>query len=79
MCTAVLIDIHIATPLPHFGYLSAKIDDISLCSLYLEEIRGLPEAHLPAADHVDGVLECFVLGELRAVDRDSLVLQTRLA
>jgi len=80
MCTAVLIDIHIANPPPPpFGHYSSKIDDISFCSLYLEEIRGLPEAHLPAADHVNGVLEGLVLGELRAIDRDSLVFQARLA
>ena len=30
----------------------------------LEEVRGLPEAHLPAADHLDGVLERLVLREL---------------
>ena len=43
----------------------------------LEEVRGLPEAHLPAADHLDGVLERLVLRELRTVDRDPLVLKPR--
>ena len=43
----------------------------------LEEVGGLPEAHLPAADHLDGVLERLVLRQLRTVDRDPLVLETR--
>ena len=44
---------------------------------HLEEVGGLPEPHLPAADHLDGVLECLVLGKLRTVDRDPLVLKPR--
>ena len=44
---------------------------------HLEEVRGLPEAHLPAADHLDGVLEGLVLRKLRAVDRDPLVLDAQ--
>ena len=40
----------------------------------LEEVGGLPEAHLPAADHLDGVLEGLVLGQLGPVDRDPLEL-----
>ena len=43
----------------------------------LKEVGGLPEAHLPAADHLDGVLERLVLRELRTVDRDPLVLKPR--
>ena len=43
----------------------------------LEEVGGLPEAHLPAADHLDGVLERLVLRQLRTGDRDPLVLETR--
>lgn len=43
----------------------------------LEKVGGLPEAHLPAADHLDGVLERLVLRELRTVDRDPLVLKPR--
>ena len=44
---------------------------------HLEEVCGLPEAHLPAADHLDGVLERLVLRQLRTVDRDPLVLKPR--
>ena len=44
---------------------------------HLEEVGGLPEPHLPAADHFDGVLERLVLGKLRTVDRDPLVLKPR--
>ena len=44
---------------------------------HLEEVGGLPEPHLPAADHLDGVLEGLVLRELRAVDRDPLVLDAQ--
>ena len=43
---------------------------------HLEEVGGLPEAHLPAADHLDGVLEGLVLRKLRAVDRDPLILDS---
>ena len=31
---------------------------------HLEEVGGLSEAHLPAADHLDGVLEGLVLRKL---------------
>ena len=44
---------------------------------HLEEVGGLPEPHLPAADHLDGVLESFILGKLGTVDRDPLVLKPR--
>ena len=44
---------------------------------HLEEVGGLPEAHLPAADHLDGVLESLVLRKLGTVDRDPLVLKPR--
>ena len=44
---------------------------------HLEEVGGLPEPHLPAADHLDGVLERLVLRRLRTIDRDPLVLETR--
>ena len=44
---------------------------------HLEEVGGLPEAHLPAADHLDGVLERLVLREFGSVDRDPLVLEAR--
>ena len=40
----------------------------------LEEVGGLPETHLSAADHLDGVLEGLVLGQLGPVDRDPLEL-----
>ncbi len=45
---------------------------------HLEEVCRLPEAHLAAADHVDGVLEGLVFRQLGAVHRDPLVLQARL-
>ena len=35
---------------------------------HLEEVGGLPEPHLPAADHLDGVLERLVLRQLRTID-----------
>ena len=41
---------------------------------HLEEISRLAEAHLPAANHVDRVLERLVLGQFAAVDGDALVL-----
>ena len=44
---------------------------------HLEEVGGLPEAHLPAADHLDGMLEGLVLRKLGAVDRDPLVLDSQ--
>ena len=46
--------------------------------IYLEEVGRLPEAHLSGADHVDGVLEGLVLGQLAPVDRDALVLEASL-
>ena len=47
-------------------------------SSYLEEIRRLPESHLPAADHIDGMLECLVFRQLRTVDGNPLVFQAGL-
>ena len=51
---------------------------IPIPQLYLEKVGGLPESHLAAADHIDGVLERLVLAQLAPVDRDALVLEPRL-
>ena len=45
---------------------------------HLEEICRLPEAHLAAADHIDGVFESFVLREFGSIDGNPLVLETGL-
>ena len=45
---------------------------------HLEEVGCLPEPHLSAANHVDGVLEGLVLGEFAPVDGDPLVLKAGL-
>ena len=45
---------------------------------YREEVRGLPEPHLPGGDHLYGVLEGLVLGHLGAVDGDALELEAGL-
>ena len=44
----------------------------------LEEVGRLPEAHLPGADHVYGVLKRLVLGELGTVNRNPLVFKSGL-
>ena len=44
----------------------------------LEEVGGLPESHLPRADHIDSVLESLVLRKLGAVNGNPLVFKPRL-
>ena len=67
MSLILFLDLCIDAPLP--GSL------VQLPLGHLEEVGGLPEAHLPAADHLDGVLERLVLREFGTVDRDPLVLE----
>ena len=43
---------------------------------HLEEVCSLPEAHLSGADHVNGVLKCFILGQFAAVNRYPLILES---
>ena len=42
----------------------------------LEEVGSLSESHLPGADHVNGVFEGFVLGELGSIYGYSLILKS---
>ena len=44
----------------------------------LEEVGRLPEAHLPGADHVNGVLKSLILGELGTVNGNPLVFKSGL-
>ena len=44
----------------------------------LEEVGCLPEAHLPGADHVNGVLKSLILGELGTINGNPLVFKSGL-
>ena len=70
MSLVVFLYLSIDSPLPG-GLIQLPLGD-------LEEVGRLPEAHLPGADHVDGVLECLVLGELGAVNGNPLVFKSGL-
>lgn len=68
MSLVVFLDLSIDSTLPG-GFVKFPLG-------HLEEVCGLPESHLPGADHINGMLKCFILGELASVNGNSLIFKS---